>query len=157
MPEGMFRVEAPDLPGLRAGAQAFPRALRTELDRVFHTRGNRALRTMSSNLRSGAFATDVGMREGIASGLRLEQIPGDKQAGVRIVASGSDLPDDKKLMVYAWQADTFQHPVFGDTEVVVTQSGRPYFTAVVKNDQQQITGDAISAMQRAANVLGGQA
>lgn len=149
----MLKAETPDIPDLVAHSAAFGDALRGQLARGYEERGNATVRKTADKLRSGVFATDVGMREGIASGLRLESFRTGPSTGVRIEATDSDLPAERKVMVLAWQSVSWMHPVFGNNDVPVTQHGRPYFPKPEDN-RALSTAATVTAMQRAAETLG---
>lgn len=134
----------------------FDKVLISELRTSTRAGGKAAVVAVRDRVRSGTYVTNVGTRVGIAQGVRLEDMPPTAHAaGVRIIASPDALPDDRKLMIAAWQKTSFKHPVFGDKGVVVDQSGRPYFYQTIDTQQPRMTSEVQRGAQRAANTLSG--
>lgn len=77
-----------------------------------------------------------------------------RQAGAKVVTSGSKLPPEHQGVLRVYNKETFRHPVFGDKDDWVQQRGRPYFgeaftEAVVARARQEIT----DAMNDASAIL----
>lgn len=131
------------------------KVLSAELGTSIRDEGKATVALVQDRVRSGTYVTNVGTRAGIAKGIRFEMVTTTKTAGGRIVASPDALPDERKVMVAAWQKTSFKHPAFGDKGVMVDQAGRPYFFATITSQQPRLTSAVEKAMQRAAATVGG--
>jgi hypothetical protein len=145
-----FRMEV-DPRNLRAIVQAakqFDAALGRNLRRQLRQAGQGAITDMRGVLGGGAIGG------GIGRGIRLEVQTSKARQGVRIRATGSGLPGDKRPLVKAFNAPSFRHPVYG-MPVWVDQPGRPYFGSVIVKHRDQIResvetalGDALKEISR---------
>jgi hypothetical protein len=104
---------------------------------------------------SGSYEADAGMRAGIAKGLKVEVDMSSQRPGVRIEAAADGMPEGKQAMPAAWEKSTFNHPVF-NTGVVVEQSGNPgWFTKTVAFHKDKIDKAVNDAMVKAGATLAG--
>ena len=94
----------------------------------------------------------TGLRLGIAAGIKVKLMTG-KTAGVRIVSGYSQLPENKRAMPRTMNKPTFRHPVFGNTDVYVEQTGRPFFGSVIYKHRPAFEAAAREAMQKALDSL----
>lgn len=108
-----------------------------------------------SEVLGGTYSADVGMRSGIARGLKVQVSTSQSRPGVTIVASSSSMPAGKASMVKAWQKKSFRHPVFGNTDAWATQTGHPYFFRPVSEHRDVVTKAVTDAMEEAARLLAG--
>lgn len=95
-----------------------------------------------------SYTAHRGTREAIARGIGLRIAPGVRTPGIRVVSAGSTLDPSRKAMVKAFNRTTFRHPVFGNRNDWVNQSGRPYFGAVIDRHReafQKAVEEAIAA------------
>lgn len=126
------------------------------LRKNIRTAGKTLLRYVAEEVMSGEYATDKGMRAGIAAGLKLQISTSQSRPGVTLRATSSAMPAGKEPMVKAWQKKaTFRHPVFGDTEAWADQQGHPYFYKPVYEHRDILTKAVNDAMQQAAAFLAG--
>lgn len=136
-------------------AKAFDAALARNLRRNIRNAAKTVVTKMQARVRSGSYAVDVGLRDQIARSIKVQISTAARNPGVRIVQSGAALPASKKRMGKTWESATFRHPVFGNTETWVAQSGSPYFFKTAAEGRSTITDQVVAAMQDAAKVLKG--
>jgi hypothetical protein len=152
----VLRVEdSGDFADLMRRTDRFDKVLSSALRTEIRVAAQEAVAAVKDRVRSGTYTADVGTRADIAAGSRLQMETTTKAAGVRIIATGENLPDDRKLMVAAWQKVSFKHPAFGDKAVIITQPGQPYFFQTITEKQPRVTAAVQRAMQRAAAALAG--
>jgi hypothetical protein len=104
----------------------------------------------------GTYNANVGLRAGIAAGLKVQVSTSQSRPGVTIRATSSAMPPGKAPMVKAWQKKgSFRHPVFGNPDVWAEQTGHPYFYKTVFEHRDKITKAVNAAMEQAAELLAG--
>jgi hypothetical protein len=100
-----------------------------------------------AELRSGG-PSETGMRDGLAAGTRASVSIG-KKAGVTIVTSPARLPRGKQQMARSWNNNSFRHPVFGDRQQWVSQTGNPYFESTILAHKAEFQRAVLAALQEA--------
>lgn len=113
------------------GAREFDRTLYLNVRRRIRTIVQPAVDRMKSNLTSGGYRTDVGMRAGIAAGTKVSIRTGLRSAGVSVRTSSNAMRPGKAPMTKAWNKRSFRHPAGRNHDTYVNQSGRPYFGATL--------------------------
>lgn len=88
----------------------------------------------------------TGLRKNIADSIKVRINSSKKSASVSIVAAA---PLSKQ---YDGSA-RWRHPVFGNTQVWVTQTGRPFFASTISPHRDEVTKAVLAAMQTAINSL----
>jgi len=141
---------------LMKAAGQFDKVLTRNLRRDIRTAGKGVMSKVADAVRSGSYANDTGLREGIARGLRLQIATTTRQAGVRIVSTGQGLTEGKQRMANVWEHDKFRHPVFADREVWVDQAGHRYFFKTVYDNRGTVTAAVEKSMRAAAAALGAE-
>lgn len=133
----------------------FDKKLAAELRKNIRTAATSVISDIRHEVQSGSYANDAGMRAGIAAGLKVQISTSKAKPGVRIVATKSQMPEGKQSMVRAWQRSTFRHPVWGNPDVYVNQSGHPYFDGPIASDRDEFTRAVLAALKAAADMLAG--
>lgn len=90
----------------------------------------------------------------VAKGIAFRIATGKTGGAGRFVSSGKNLPPDRRAMFRALNKPSFRHPVFGNREQFVEQAGRPYFGAVVLDEQDALLEAINDALDDAAKTLG---
>lgn len=126
--------------GLREAALGSQRAAQASVRGP--TPGNR--RTSDGSVRAGLAG---GVRTTIRSGR--ETATGVKGEGVRVIASGSRLPDDKQAMVKAYMSKSWRHPVFGHRDRYVSQRGKDWFFRPMFAGQDRYRAAVLKALKDA--------
>jgi hypothetical protein len=150
-----FTVKPVGFTELQERTAQFDKTQARLVQRNLRDAGQQILGDIRANVLQGSYGLDAGMRKGIASGLKVETSPILSQPGIRILATAAAMPDGKAAMVAAWQKETFQHPVFGNVGVAVSQEGHPYFYKTVLMRKDKATKAVTSAMQQAGATLAG--
>lgn len=147
-----FRVDDSDFRRLFARSSSVEPKLRTALRRNIRVAGKDVVIAMQSEVRSGTYATNRGLRDRIAAGMSLSILTGSKP-GVMIRSAPTAMQANEKSMVAAWQSQKgWRHRVF-NKDVWVTQMGRPFFFSTVAAHRDQVTGVVRAAMVEAAEYL----
>lgn len=116
--------------------------------------------TLAFNKKSGRFYTrklnvyadrevkrggrSTGLREGIKAGLVTRVVTGTTRQGIDVRTQNS-----KGQMSTGWNAARFRHPVFGNRERFVYQSGQPYFFAPIFAGRAALIARAIDILNDA--------
>lgn len=90
----------------------------------------------------------------VAKGVAFRIATGKSGGAGRFVSSGKNLPPDRRAMFRALNKPKFRHPVFGNRDQFVEQAGRPYFGAVVLDEQDALLEAINDALDDAAKTLG---
>lgn len=149
-----YRADVEGLPELVRSSANFGRVLQQNLQRNIKQAGLRILENVRQEVRSGSYSIDVGLRDGIAAGLRVETYVRSQIAGVQLLSTGSGLPAGRKVMAAAWQAPRFRHEVFGHP-VMVEQDGHPYFFKTIEANSLIVQRAVEQAMTATAQTLTG--
>lgn len=97
----------------------------------------------------GSAAVSRGSRRETAAGLKTRVLTGKRVQTVRIVGRGDPFSRSYNMA-------SFRHPVYGNTDVWVDQSGRPYFGVVIGKRRDAIQKEIEAAVQEAIDVLAGK-
>lgn len=103
----------------------------------------------------GGRGSGTGLRAGLAAGVRTtirsgrDTATGVKGEGVRVIASGSRLPDDKQAMVKAYMSKSWRHPVFGHRDRYVSQRGKDWFFRPMFAGQDRYRAAVVAAIKDA--------
>lgn len=90
----------------------------------------------------------------VAKGIRFRVGTGKTGGTGAFVSSSSALPAERKAMARALNKKSFRHPVFGDSNHWVTQTGRPYFGSVILGNTDALYQAIEKALDEAATALG---
>ena len=115
------------------GVKAFSPKLATNLRRELRKASDDAIKDMRGVLGSGPIGNAIGR------GIRTQVQSSKSRQGIRIVQT------DTHPLAKAFNKAVFRHPVFGNRENWVSQSGRPYFGSVISKHRNAIQ----DAVQRA--------
>lgn len=95
-----------------------------------------------------------GLRQTIAAANRVSVSTAKTGVNVTFTMKSSTLPPDQRKLGRKWNsAKGWRHPVFGNTNVWVTQVGKPYFDKVIRKNTDVLAGGARAAMQAAAESI----
>jgi hypothetical protein len=90
----VLRVEdSGDFADLMRRTDRFDKVLSSALRTEIRVAAQEAVAAVKDRVRSGTYTADVGTRADIAAGIRLQMETTTKAAGVRIIATGENLPD----------------------------------------------------------------
>lgn len=143
-----FDVDHPDLPRLLRSLKEINPKLVTRLRREMRQSGDEIIRGQQAELAKGG-PSSTGLRDEIASGLKVRVVAGSTRQGVDIKTSGPKRAGYN--LARLMQARGFRHPVFG-TDTWAEQSGHPYFFEpatdelrdLMRNRLQKAIEDAIA-------------
>lgn len=94
------------------------------------------------------------LRQTIAAANAVSVSTASTGVNVTFKMRSSVLPPDQRKLGRKWnQAKGWRHPVFGDTEVWVSQTGTPYFDKVIRRNGDGLAAAARVAMQAAAESI----
>lgn len=98
--------------------------------------------------------SSVGSRAALIAGTKVALSFAQKTAGVKITTSGRGLPAGHSGFEKVYNKSSFRHPVYGG-RAWVSQSGRPYFGAVIaKALDKEILDEMQAAIDDAFEVFG---
>ena len=150
-----IRIDAREFGALLRDAKAFDADLSRRLRKSIREAAKPAVDDVKSAVQSIPAKRDRGVRRGIAAGVGLRINSGSSKGGaVTIAASGNRVPGPHRAMVRLLNKPSWRHPVFGDKQHWVTQSGRPYFGSVILTHRENILRAVEDALNEAAAALG---
>lgn len=76
------------------------------------------------------------------------------RAGVRLVVDSRKAPHARPLEQGSARNRNLRHPVFGNRDVWVEQTPRPFFFAAVRDGREQVAREASAAVLQAARLHG---
>jgi hypothetical protein len=141
------------LRALLADVRGFDKHLYTGLRRELRGAGESGVKAVQARILSAPARTDVGLRRGLAAGVRVAIRNGAKAAGVSITETGSKLPADKRVLVKLFDKPSFRHRVYGG-DTWVTQAGRPNFGSVLDERKADMQAAAQRALNDALRTIG---
>lgn len=100
-----------------------------------------------------------GFREALKAGTSTVLSFAKKSGGVTIKTSSSKLPANEKDLFAAYNRKKgYRVPLFGNTERLFVQMGRPYFGAAIlqKDTIEKMEAEMMLALDAAADALGGR-
>lgn len=141
---------------LKAFDPALSRALRRRIKGI----GEKGVEEVQKTLRlpspDGGPNSGEG-RSALSAGTRVAVSFARRTAGAKITTSGSRLPAAHKGLAAAYNMASFRHPVFGNKNAYVEQSGRPYFGAVIQPlFNKEIATEMTLAIDEAVTAIGGK-
>lgn len=89
------------------------------------------------------------MRSQIGSGIRTLIRTGKTVQGVLIESTGRGLSSGRRGMHRTWNKPTFRHPVFGNRDAWVSQSGNPYFGSTIARHADEARAAVVEALDEA--------
>lgn len=152
---------------LQAEAKPLVRKMRDAVTEPKSKRSARIIETRKQKKSGAAYTVRTNTSALVAAGISFRMSTG-KTPYVRFSASSAKLPADRKPMTRAFAAKKFRHPVFARTvrskgirgffgkrdTVWVEQEGRPYFGAVILDDQPKLLEAIDRAMDKVAAEIG---
>lgn len=128
--------------------------LATALRRRLRRAGDETVADMRGVVQAGPGSGRIGIRTGIASGIKTTVATGKRRQGVRIQASASALPAGRKPMLRLQNKASFRHPVFGRTaNKWVVQKGGPFFGSTIRRHEDQMRAAVLEALNDAVKEL----
>lgn len=98
----------------------------------------------------------AGLRESIARAVVVKTRMSGRTAGVRIVVDASRLPaDQRRLPRYLDGQGRWRHPVYGNRDVPVTQTGQPWFEVTIRRRLPAVRQQISAAMDHVARQVEG--
>ena len=133
------------------------RGLRRNIRQAAEIAASDVRRTVMQTPRSSGRGPHTGLRQRLAGGVKVQVMTGNTRIGVALVASAAGLPPEQKSLVRAYgRPGGWRHPVRGNTDVWVTQVGRPGWPrTTVQAHRDEMTRAVTAAMQEAADSLKG--
>ena len=148
-----IRIEAVEFSDLLRQAKEFEPALAKSIRKNIREAAKPAVEDVRRTvLETPTKGRTFGVRRAIAQGVGIRISAAKSGGGVNIAASGRKLPENRRAMVRLLNKPSWRHPVFGNREQWVTQSGRPYFGSVLYRYRDDIR----DAVQRALDEAAGQ-
>ena len=95
----------------------------------------------------------TGVRAALKAKTRASISTSARSAGVRIVTSPRRLPPGKRVLAKSLNKAAFRHPVFGNREEWVNQSGRPYFGATINAHTEETRRRVQAVMEDMSETL----
>lgn len=135
--------------------KGFDKKLYSNLRKELRRAGESAVLAVRDRVLSGEAKTDTGLRRGIAAGTKVSISGSVSRGGVSIKTTGNRLPPDKRAMVKAYNKSSFRHPVFGDPQVWLVQTGRPYFGHVLDDKKPEMEAAVRKALYDAVSSIRG--
>ena len=137
---------------------AYDKALTTAVRKRIKNAGNIALDRVKEALAESPPSggdSSVGSRAALSAATKVALSFAARSAGVKITTSGRGLPAGHAGFEKAYNKGSFRHPVYGG-DAWVSQSGRPYFGAVIQKAlSTEILEEMQSAIDDAFEVFGG--
>lgn len=161
-PEGGFSVtiDPTEWYRLKADLDKFDPALSRALRRRIKNAGQVAADEVKKTLRepSPAGGDDSGEgRAALIAATRVSVSFGNRTAGAKIVTSSSKLSAEHKGLLNVYNKASFRHPVYGNKDNWVAQSGRPYFGSVIQQVlNKEIIREIDAALDEAIVAIGGR-
>jgi hypothetical protein len=78
----------------------------------------------------------------------------ENREGVKVVAGGPAAPHARPYEGLSSRGDTFRHPVFGNTDVWVSQETRPFIFPAAEAKSEEVTGLIRAALDDGAASIG---
>lgn len=101
----------------------------------------------------------TGLRRNLAAGVKVSIRTGReakdgtvKGEGVRVITTGSKLPEDKQPMVKAYMARKFRHPVYGKDHWV-EQQGKNWFYGPLMKGRDEYQRAVVNAIEEASKAI----
>lgn len=128
-------------------------AVRKRIKNAGNIAVDRVKETLEKSPPSGG-GSSVGSRAALIAGTKVSLSFAAKTAGVKITTSGSRLSAGHAGFEKVYNKASFRHPVYG-SKAWVSQSGRPYFGAVIaKALDKEILEEMQAAIDDAFEVFG---
>jgi len=137
----------------RAYDKALYTATRKRIRNAGDTAKERVQEALAESPPSGG-GSSVGSRAALIAGTKTSLSFASRSAGVKITTSGRGLPAGHAGFEKVYNKSSFRHPVYG-SNAWVTQSGRPYFGAVIQKAlNKEILDEIQAAIDDAFDVFG---
>lgn len=158
-PAAVVTIDPQSWYDLNTELKAFDPALSRALRRRIKGLGEDAVDKVRETLREPSPDTGDDSGEGraaLSAGTRVTVSFARRTAGAKIVTSPSRLPAAHKGLAAVYNKARFRHPVFGNKGTYVTQSGRPYFGAVIMPlFSKEIVKEMSAALDEGIRAIGG--
>lgn len=96
----------------------------------------------------------TGLRDDMVKATRIRVLAGSSRAEVKLEVAPARMPAGKrKLPSYMEGRGRWRHPVFGDRDRWVSQSGHPYFWRAVRPHIEDVRKTVIDVVERALSKI----
>lgn len=94
------------------------------------------------------------LRQSIAAAAASQVSASDKKTALAFRIKASTLPPSQRKLPRRWDKPSgWKHPVFGNRNIWVKQTGHPYFAPTISKNKSQVTTGVVSAMTAAAEKI----
>jgi hypothetical protein len=126
-----------------ASVKAFDPKLARALRKKLRKAGEETVTDMKGVVGSGD------LRGGISGGIRTAVATGKSRQGVSIESTGNKLGPQRKGMHRAWNKGSFRHPVYGNKNKWVHQSGNRFFGGTIRKHEDDMREAVLDALDEA--------